>query len=149
MLLIGARAQRPGLRAAGPLLVALTALLGACGPDCPLVRQEIVVASPDQATQDLIAACAQPPDQSCESAATQGTRPISGEVRIQCGCLPLCEHLLEITDQFDGPKSITQCFQSWKTYPTSAILGSPGPGQLTTARSVFAMMVEYRPSSCR
>jgi hypothetical protein len=118
--------MRQLIGAALPLLVAAAAG-GAVGcTQCPKIEQVVTIPSPDDTLVPLVDACRshQPaPGETCDS------RP---HPDIECGCLPLCTRVLEITDQFPS-EGIIECH-----FDTSADAGPSGA----------AVFVVYRPSGC-
>jgi len=113
------------MRVIGALVVAVAVAAG-CGDRCGKIDQEFVLDSPDSDLQALVDACVKGPscDPTCE---------------LPQACLPLCQRVLDITNQFPGTASIERCFFR---RPESVV--APDAGLAPAG----AVEVTYRPSSC-
>ena len=113
-----------GLRA-----IAAALLFASCVP-CPKINQRVTVSSADEALLALFDAClaSQP-----ASANALGCRPPSVSQQ-PCPCLPLCQRVLQIIDQFQGPEDLETCIVS--------PLADAGIGG-------GIVDVTYRPSTCQ
>jgi hypothetical protein len=110
----------------GALVLVLVLVAAGCGDSCGKINQVFILDSPDSDLQALVDACAKGP--SC-----------APTCELPDACLPLCQRVLDITNQFPGTASIERCF-----------LRSPGSFSAPDAglATAGAVDVTYRPSSC-
>jgi hypothetical protein len=116
--------------------LSLIVALAACNADCPTISERFELDNPDSDLQALVDDCvahkATPPGEICViTNSPQGSA-------IQCGCLPLCQRVLEIANQFPGTPTIETCSYS---QPAAS---SPDGG----ARPPGTVYVTYRMVSC-
>ena len=96
----------------------------------------VVITPPDSELQALIDPCAAHRPAAGETCAPS---TLTAYPPIDCGCLPLCQRVLEILDQFPGPETIEACHYV------------PGPATDADGRAAAPpaeVFVTYRPSSC-
>jgi len=111
----------------------LIVALAACSADCPTISERFELDNPDSDLQALVDDCVAhkaAPGEICEPAADHAS--------IVCGCLPLCQRVLEIANQFPGTPKIETCSYA------QAAASSPDGG----ARPPGTVYVTYRMASC-
>jgi len=108
-----------------PLRAAVGLAFALAGCACPRIRQIFVIdAQPDADLQTLIDTCI--------------ARSPNGPISASLACVPLCQRVLEISNQFSGGESIEEC--GYRPPAAGAFdAGSPGGGQVE---------VTYRRNSC-
>ena len=115
-----------------PTVLAATLLFAGCH-ECPMISQVVTAPADDDQVQPLIDLCkAHVPDgaSGCSRATNTAT---STSDAVECGCLALCRHLLEVVDQFPGNEALLGC----------GLLASPDAGWAPSVR------ITYRPSTCQ
>ena len=129
-----ARAALAG--AAASLLVASAGCNG-----CPKIHQTVVLVSPDSQLTTLVAACVARQPGPGETCSTDPYAPI------RCGCLALCQRVLEILNEFPGEEAhIEGC--SYDPPPSSSST-IPDAGAMTDFTHVGTVDVTYRMASCQ
>jgi len=111
-------------------LAASALLIASCTLPCPRIDQWVTVASPDETLVPLFEACLANQSSSVISC---GSKSISTG-QPPCPCLPLCQRVLQIIDQFQGPEQLEMC----------TVFPLPDGG----AESGI-VEVTYRPSTCQ
>ncbi len=114
-----------GLRA----IAASALLLAACVP-CPKINQRVTVSSADETLLPLFDACRAGRPASANAISCRPT----AVTQQPCPCLPLCQRVLQIIDQFQGPETLEAC----TVFP----LADAGIGG-------GIVDVTYRPSTCQ
>jgi len=116
--------------------IAIALGLAGCSGECPKIAERFELDNPDSDLQALIDDCeahkAPTPDVTCQS------KNYPYDSVIECGCLPLCQRVLEIANQFPGTPKIEAC----SFYQSPA---SPPDGG---ARPPGTVYVTYRMASC-
>ena len=141
-----------GRPAVAVAVLALLAFGGAGGCDCPQIRQQVFIATPDATLAPLVEACRMgvaPAGQSCPAPR------LETQMSVSCPCLPLCRRVMELIDQFSGGETLISCDLHVRSGSGTGTGGAGGgAGAVTDTRPLtarpdtVAVTVTYRPSTC-
>jgi len=112
-------------------IAAAVLLLASCDLPCPNINQWVTIASADVSLLPLFEAC-RAGQQQQQSVITCAPKSISTG-QPPCACLPLCQRVMQIIDQFQGPEQLEMC--SVYSLPDGGAEGG-------------IVEVTYRPSTC-
>jgi len=114
-------------------VVALAAVALAACDECSKVHQSVFIDAPDPSLQALVDSCRAgglPHAVPCSSVMLS-SKPTTKS----CACLPLCQRVLELVDQFSGSETLMDC-------QFGQLPGDGGAG------ATVQVDITYRPSTC-